>query len=975
MATDRVVVTDATDATPAIGALFQGKSFLVQQRVPQRNSFLERIRANGGRIVRLELQADYIISDHLRNDCPPTSISYTFVEAAIRDGAIPDINDHRAGPAPGNVRAIGSSTVPAKATRTPFTPQDDRDVCNWVHKCQQEGQAVKGYEIYKQLEAINPRHTFQSWRDHYLKKLMNNLPPGVAPPPTFQSPAPYVPNVDGAAESKALAAGEDGQAHGNVEEEDDQVPEQPAPEGTLQEDIRFLEDSIDDIIVVPAEDHRVMWESLADTEQCNHLTAVEWQRLYEDTVLPAYLAKKKRENASPSKRKAQPVTPQPPRRREPTQTQDMPSRAMARLVSPELPEDEPQDDDPPTTPELVAMKLKAAQANQASSSKRQARPATPEVPQDDEPLTTPELVAMRQAARAKQAPPSATQKRRRDTSTPRANVNGRKRAKADDVGLFANDEPANERMATANMGVPVSTETLANPKRGEDIEMGNGANVAKRLLPSEDALLSSELNRAAKAQLIAEADQGGDELAQSAAKAKGNAMQLDDATTPKPKVKGISLMDQADSQEAGIISPSNMDSPAEAGVLDEILPAQGLQLTEENLASQQAEHGVKPTRAVDLREDDRDLEGYATYLQKLLVRQESAELANRSMKAQESDRKNADPELESDRELSPENDQQAAAANGELDFTNNANGADGNEVSANASQDVDMEGDIDLSLAEAEGGFDFSSQEVDGQQKPAQHQWEPRDVPRPNTTQAEIVISSNSASRETSTPPEDEQMDDAPARASAQAALDTQAIYEAGAQQPDFSFPLPPEFDSQLSEPELPPSQPTTKPAPAPLQQQQQKRPTRKPTPSASASATPRKAPTASASTTPRKTQKQKQKQPPTTTTQPTQQPPQQQEQETIPSFLLRLTTQKNCTPTSVQTALYRTSAQLPAAELVALAAKMNLPPPDLPAYWSERDDAALASGDGRVLKELAGRKGWGEFEVRRAFLREWGEG
>ena len=219
MATQGVVIADATEATPTIGNLFQGKCFLVQQRVPQRNSFLERIRANGGRIVRLELQADYIIADHLRKDSPPTSLSYTFVEAAIRDGALPDPDDHRAGPAAGAIRAIGSSTVPAKATRTPFTPQDDRDVCNWVLKCQQEGQFIKGYEIYKQLEAINPRHTFQSWRDRFLKKLMNNLPQGVAalqtptlqPPPT-QAPAPRISNVDGAAESRTLADGEDEQS-------------------------------------------------------------------------------------------------------------------------------------------------------------------------------------------------------------------------------------------------------------------------------------------------------------------------------------------------------------------------------------------------------------------------------------------------------------------------------------------------------------------------------------------------------------------------------------------------------------------------------------------------------------------------------------------------------------------------------------------------------------------------------------------
>ncbi|KAM0699345.1 hypothetical protein Q7P36_001392 [Cladosporium allicinum] len=976
MATQGVVIADATEATPTIGDLFQGKCFLVQQRVPQRNSFLERIRANGGRIVRLELQADYIIADHLRKDSPPTSLSYTFVEAAIRDGALPDPNDHRAGPAAGAIRAIGSSTVPAKATRTPFTPQDDRDVCNWVHKCQQEGQFIKGYEIYKQLEAINPRHTFQSWRDRFLKKLMNNLPQGVAAlqtptlqPPPIQAPAPRISNVDGAAESRTLADGEDEQDRGNAQEGEEEVAEESEPEGTLKEDIAFLEENIQDILDVPTDDHRVMWESLADMPQCQHLTAVEWQRLYEDTVLPAYEARKKRENASPSKQKARPVTPGPSQSRGPPRTpsQAMPSRGPARLVSPELLQDDdelPDEEEPPTTPELVARKLKAAQQNNATSSRQQARPATPELPQDNEQLSTPELVALKlQAAGASQALPSGTRKRSRETLTPRPN-GGRKRAKAGDTELYANEAPANGRVATADMGLSKTAESMAEPNHvielGEDTEMGNGGHVARRLLLGEDVLPTSELNREAKAQLIAEAAQQDDE---SAAEANGTEAQVNDSTTPKPKVKAISLIDQTDSQEAGIISPSNIDSPTEIGVLGQVLPAQGLRLTEENLASQQAEHGVKPTRAVDLREDDKDLEGYATYLQKLLVNQESAELANRSNKAKENGQTNArlDPELESDRELSPED---VAAANGDFNFEDSAD-KNGVEVPANASQDVDMEDNIDLTLAEPEGGFDFSSQEVDGQQKPDQHQWEPRSVPQINQTRADIVISSNSASRDTSDSPEVEQMKNAPARASAQAALDTQDLYAAGAQQqPDFSFPLPPEFDSQLSEAELPPSQPAPKPAPT----QQRRQSTRKP---ASKSATPQKAPTPSTTTRgklPKRTQPKRepaQQQPPPPDTS-------QGATEDIPTFIHRLTTVKGCSAASVQNALYRTSAQLQAAELVSMYEKLNLPAPDIPELWTERDDAMLNSGDGRVLKELAGRKGWQEYEVRRMFLKEW---
>ena len=49
---------------------------------------------------------------------------------------------------------------------------------------------MKGNEIYKQLEAENPRHTYQAWRDRYIKKLKDKPPAGVEvtvaanPPPS-----------------------------------------------------------------------------------------------------------------------------------------------------------------------------------------------------------------------------------------------------------------------------------------------------------------------------------------------------------------------------------------------------------------------------------------------------------------------------------------------------------------------------------------------------------------------------------------------------------------------------------------------------------------------------------------------------------------------------------------------------------------------------------------------------------------------
>src|SRR4051794_35033948 len=81
-----------------LGQLFSGKKFWVALRVPIRNRLLDCIRANGGEIVKLEKQADYMIADHLRKYCPPGSISYEFVEKSIQQGEIRDPEDHRCGP-------------------------------------------------------------------------------------------------------------------------------------------------------------------------------------------------------------------------------------------------------------------------------------------------------------------------------------------------------------------------------------------------------------------------------------------------------------------------------------------------------------------------------------------------------------------------------------------------------------------------------------------------------------------------------------------------------------------------------------------------------------------------------------------------------------------------------------------------------------------------------------------------------------
>ena len=952
MATEGVVITQADEDTPSVGGLFADISFLVAQRVPMRSNFLDRIRANGGRIVRLETQATYIIADHARNDCPPTSLSYTFIEAAISTGALPDPKQHRAGPAPGYARTVGSTVVPPKSTRTAFTPQDDRDVWNWVQSYRNQGvHGIKGNEIYKQLEAINPRHTFQSWRDRYVKKLMANPPQGVIVQPNIGLP------LTQSASLQVRPPGVDGTVE--EEEEDEAQEDQEEEAEPLHPDVEFLLENIDDILNIPTEDLDAVWGSLADEETSSHLSADQWKRLYEEHALPAHLAKEekaKRAKASPTKRKARISTPEP----------------LERNAQ-------------PTTPELVAMRAKAARDRQPS--------------------------------------PSVSQKRRRQTATPRSNTQARKRAKADHSEIPADVQPVDKGDAVPGADLFQADKSPTDVQNvielGLDNEGKNGETRDELALPGEETLPTSELNREARTQLIAEANGKGIEPElPSLPPLQADVQPTETAPELVPNQALDSIVDAPEAEQAGAVSPSNVESQVEASAPDEVIPQNGLQLTEENLAQQQATHGVKLTRASDLRENDENLSNYAQYLQKLVA----GHIARRTGQATADESHNAtevDTELESDRELSPALVAQATSkaganeksranghvardtdshiipentqvANDEFDKLLNSELPGGDKVfssqiavdfdpfvnqdpaldtgfipvddavrdwiqpvandqtqDALGQQGLDEEMadnvEIDLTLAEPEGGFTFSSQEEaqpDG--LPSQHQWEP--------TQPSVLENMNGGSNAALAAPglsEDEVIEEAPAKSitpRAAAALDTQDIYATAAQQPDFSFPLPP--DSDVEEPELP-ADPTRKPTSA-------QRNASQPTTSLRKRAT---------SATPRKLI-------PTTT----RQEPESPATESVKSFLARLTATGH-SPDSLRSAIYRTSAQLQAAEIVAMYEKLGLPVPDIPEVWSAEDDAQVGTTDAKVFKALCEKKGWEEYDLRLKFLQDWRAG
>ncbi|KAL2138549.1 hypothetical protein VTI28DRAFT_6603 [Corynascus sepedonium] len=158
------------------GTLFNGIKFWVAQRVPTRSSIVGKIKDNGGKIVLLEKHADVLIADHARKDCPAGSVSWKYIEESVARGELLDIGDYRIHAA--NIpRAVGS-TRPTKGTRVPFTELDERILVTWVRRA---GADALGNRIYQELAEMYPHHTWQSWRDKWVKKFSflseDQLPP------------------------------------------------------------------------------------------------------------------------------------------------------------------------------------------------------------------------------------------------------------------------------------------------------------------------------------------------------------------------------------------------------------------------------------------------------------------------------------------------------------------------------------------------------------------------------------------------------------------------------------------------------------------------------------------------------------------------------------------------------------------------------------------------------------------------------
>ncbi|KAH7029507.1 uncharacterized protein B0I36DRAFT_133338 [Microdochium trichocladiopsis] len=151
------------------GTLFSGMKFWVSLRIPDRNVILRNIMDNGGEVKALDKLAQFLIVDPTKAP-QPGSYSYEWITNSVREGIVLPKEEFAC--AGGTVAPAGRpGFAPArKAIRVPFTTEEDRFLTAWVIKHETK-YASGGNKMFEMLAMQNPRHTYQSWRDRWVKKL------------------------------------------------------------------------------------------------------------------------------------------------------------------------------------------------------------------------------------------------------------------------------------------------------------------------------------------------------------------------------------------------------------------------------------------------------------------------------------------------------------------------------------------------------------------------------------------------------------------------------------------------------------------------------------------------------------------------------------------------------------------------------------------------------------------------------------
>ncbi|KAL4978636.1 Rap1 Myb domain-containing protein [Aspergillus desertorum] len=132
---------------------------------------------NGGIVKLFEKDADVQIVDHKRKNLPANVYSYQFIEKSVQKGRLENLEAYKAGPSA--ARPVGATNIPAKGQRVPFTTQEDQLIYDYMQPHEKNPlSSVMGNKIYQVFAENHPGHTWQSWRDRYLKRLRDRPRPG-----------------------------------------------------------------------------------------------------------------------------------------------------------------------------------------------------------------------------------------------------------------------------------------------------------------------------------------------------------------------------------------------------------------------------------------------------------------------------------------------------------------------------------------------------------------------------------------------------------------------------------------------------------------------------------------------------------------------------------------------------------------------------------------------------------------------------
>ncbi|KAI0112392.1 TRF2-interacting telomeric protein/Rap1 C terminal domain-containing protein [Nemania sp. FL0031] len=177
---------DSVDAGTDAG-VFGGLKFWVSARVPNRKSCVNNIQENGGTIVLKEGNADILICDPTKAPVP-SSYSYELIADAIKEGSLDAKEDYLCSSLATDADLPSRLSSKPKLTRSKFTQKDDQILTKFVTEKERLGEPISGNDIYKKFAERHPHHTWQSWRDRWVKRLKNISRPLVSD--RGQSPQP-----------------------------------------------------------------------------------------------------------------------------------------------------------------------------------------------------------------------------------------------------------------------------------------------------------------------------------------------------------------------------------------------------------------------------------------------------------------------------------------------------------------------------------------------------------------------------------------------------------------------------------------------------------------------------------------------------------------------------------------------------------------------------------------------------------------